>query len=111
MLADIPDKSSEEGQTYKFSHSALAHCWLISTVDLGDVVALDLCNVLVHGQVPGWRVSVDGFGVVYLGVLYRKAPSGRISDCRARLLDRQDRTMVRRVSRVEWQKRGRLSLR
>lgn len=40
--------------TYEFSHSAFADGGLIPAIDLGDVVALDRCDVLVHGQVTGW---------------------------------------------------------
>ena len=43
--------------TYEFSHSALAHGRLIAAVDLGKVVTLDGGDVLVHGQVSGWKTS------------------------------------------------------
>jgi hypothetical protein len=41
------------GQTHKLPHTAFLDGGLIPAIHFGDVVALDLTDVLVHGQVPG----------------------------------------------------------
>jgi hypothetical protein len=49
--------SAEVGATYKLPHAALLDSRLIPAIDLGDVVTLDLSDLLVHGEVACFPTS------------------------------------------------------
>ena len=73
------------GATHEFSHTALLHGGLITTIDFRNVIPLDLGDVLVHRQVSRCRVvqyvdapdSVGRLGGVPKGTVrsYRKLQS------------------------------------
>ncbi|KAI6766463.1 hypothetical protein HG531_011685 [Fusarium graminearum] len=49
----VVGSSNVEIALVEFSHTALGHGGLISTVDLGNVVSLDVLDLLVHGEEAG----------------------------------------------------------
>ena len=71
----------ETGSAHKFPHAALLDGGLIPAVDLCNVVALDLCDVLVHRQVSRCRL-VQYQNRTWLGGRIKGVPKGTVKSYR-----------------------------
>lgn len=74
-----------KGSAHEFSHASLLHRRLVPAVDLRDVVALNLCDILVHRQITRYRaVQYQDRNLRVKPRAYRTGRSSRTASCTAR---------------------------